>query len=156
MSDEDWVDLLRKTHEEPIAPAHYAAVRARVLAELGRERRLAWRRAWVWALAAAVAVVAIMMFPRPAPVGRAGVPTSFVGPPAFLLPTPPPIYGPAAPLPRVAANPRPAVRRRHDPLAQARQEGRPGGPFHLEPVTIKLLTDDPNVIIYWVADRKGE
>ena len=156
MSDEDWVDLLRKTHGEPIAPAHYAAVRARVLAELGRERRPVWRRPWVWGLAAAVAVVAIMMFPRPAPVGRAGVPTSFVGPPAFRKEVAAPIYEPAAPLPRVAANRKPAVRRRRQVLARAEPEGRPGGPPHLEAVTIKLLTDDPNVIIYWIADQKGE
>ena len=47
MNDEDWVELLREAHQEPIDPAHYAAVRARVLAELGRQRRRVWR--WVWA-----------------------------------------------------------------------------------------------------------
>ena len=48
---------MREAHQEPIAPAHYAAVRARVLAELGRERRPLWRHAWAWGLAAAMAVV---------------------------------------------------------------------------------------------------
>ena len=147
------LELLREAHREPIAPAHYAAVRARVLAELGRERRPGWRRPWVWGLAAAVAVAALVMFLRPVPVGRAGVPTSFVGPPAFL---------PSAPVAQVSppeaetAGANPAAQRRHPTLAQVKQEGRPGGPPHLEAVTIKLLTDDPNVIIYWIADRKGE
>jgi hypothetical protein len=49
----------------------------------------------------------------------------------------------------------PPVRHRRHLLARAKQEGRPGGPPHLEPVTIKLLTDDPNVVIYWIADEKG-
>jgi hypothetical protein len=145
MRDEDWVDLLREAHQEPIDPAHYAAVRARVLAELGRERR--WRRVWAWGLAAAVAAVAIMMFPRP--VGR----TSRS---AFLVQSPAPIYGPAAALSVAENRSAPPVHRRRQTAAQARQEGRPGGPPHLEPVTIKLLTDDPNVIIYWIADGEGE
>jgi hypothetical protein len=151
MRDEDWVDLLREAHREPIDPAHYAAVRARVLSELGRQRRPFWRQAWAWALAAAAVAVMMMVFPRP--VGRTGVPTAFVGPSAFLPGT---IYGPAAPPPRVAVNKPAPVHRRRQTLARVKQEGRPGGPPHLEPVTIKLLTDDPNVIIYWIADAKGE
>lgn len=59
---------LREAHAEPMA-AHYAAVRARVLAELARPQR---RAAWVWACAAAVAVVAaaalVVVMMRPAAV----------------------------------------------------------------------------------------
>jgi hypothetical protein len=154
---EEWLDLLREAHREPIAPAHYAAVRARVLAELGRERRPAWR-VWACGVAAAVVVAAVMLFPK-APAGR-GAPTPFVGP------VPTASVGPSAfraevatrppELPGVAFRPEaPPARRRHV-LAQARQPGRPGGPPHLEPVTIKLLTDDPNVIIYWFGNGEGE
>jgi hypothetical protein len=154
MNEEDWVELLREAHGEPIDPAHYAAVRARVLAELGRERRPLWRWTWVRGLAAAVAVVAVMvavtLIPRPKPVER-GAPTAFVGPaptvsvgpPAFL------VYGPATPM--IAVRTPIPVRRRPRALAQARQEGRPGGLPHQEPVVIKLLTDDPNVVIYWIG-----
>jgi anti-sigma factor RsiW len=142
------LELLREAHREPIAPAHYAAVRARVLAELGRERRPVWWPVWGWGLAAAVAVVAVMMFPRP--VGRASRP-------AFLPSAPvAQVSRPATPPKSHTAIAKPAAHRRHPTLAQVKQEGRPGGPPHLEAVTIKLLTDDPNVIIYWIADRKGE
>jgi hypothetical protein len=43
--------------------------------------------------------------------------------------------------------PRPRVRR--PKAAPARPEPR-------EQVTIKLLTDDPNIIIYWIVDEKGD
>jgi anti-sigma-K factor RskA len=91
MNEEDWVELLRETHREPIDPAHYVAVRARVLAELGRGRRPVWPWAWALAAAAVAVVLAFVMIPRPKPVGQ-------------------------------------------------------------EPVVIKLLTDDPNVVIYWIGE----
>ena len=152
MNEEDWVELLREAHQEPIAPAHYAAVRARVLAELRRERRPVWRWGWVWGLAAVVVAVAVMVFPRPVPVGGTGVPTDVAGPSAFLEF---PVYGPAAPV--VEENRPVPVRRTHRVVVQAKQEakqeanqeGRPGGPPH---VVIKLLTDDPNVVIYWIGE----
>jgi len=140
MSDENWVELLREAHREPIAPAHYAAVRARVLAELARERTPVWRRPWVWGLAAAAAAVAVlvMMTPRPRPVGQALRPAIVAGATA-------PVYGPAAPVPVKAV-----VHRRRVSI----QEGRPKGLPHQEQeqVVIKLLTDDPNVVIYWIGE----
>lgn len=48
---------LQGFHAEEIAPAHYAAVRARVLAELRPRRR--W--AWLWAVAGLMAVIAVVM-----------------------------------------------------------------------------------------------
>jgi hypothetical protein len=54
---------LATAYEEAIAPAHYAAVRARVLAELERGKRRTWCWAWVGAVAAAV-LVAFALFPR--------------------------------------------------------------------------------------------
>jgi len=50
------------------------------------------------------------------------------------------------PLPKPAA--RPPRRNRPRPVA-VREE-------HQPQVTIKLLTDDPNVIIYWLGDEKGD
>jgi hypothetical protein len=142
MNDQDWVDLLREAHQEPIDPAHYAAVRARVLAELGRERRPFCRWAWVGGSAAAVVVLA-MLTPKPRPVGQALRP-------AIVAEATAPVYGPAAP--RVSERQAP-VHRRHRTVAQARQEGRPNGlPHNEEPVVIKLLTDDPNVVIYWIGE----
>jgi hypothetical protein len=134
MNEEDWVELLREAHREPIDPAHYAAVRARVLSELGRERRPAWR--WAWALAVVAVVAAVAPMPHPAPVGQALRPA--IVPEATAR-----VYGPAAPAP-VAV-----VGHRRRP---SRHEGRPKGLPHQEPVVIKLLTDDPNVVIYWIGE----
>jgi hypothetical protein len=142
MNDEDWVELLREAHQEPIDPAHYAAVRARVLAELGRQRRRVWR--WVWAGGLAAVALAMMLTPRPRPVGQALRPA--IVPEATAR-----VYGPApAPVQRAAEIRRPVVHRRRA-LTQVKQEGRPGGPPHQQ-VTIKLLTDDPNVVIYWIGE----
>ena len=142
MNEEDWVELLREAHQEPIAPAHYAAVRARVLAELGRKRRPVWR--WVWAGGLAAVALAMMLTPRPRPVGQALRPA--IVPEATAR-----VYGPAAaPVQRAAEIRRPVVHGRRA-LTQVKQEGRPGGPPHQQ-VTIKLLTDDPNVIIYWIGE----
>src|SRR5690349_11245541 len=49
---------MRSAHAEEISPAHYTALRARVLAAVERERR-GWRRLWVYAAAAALALVAV-------------------------------------------------------------------------------------------------
>lgn len=49
------LELLREAHREPIAEAHYAAVRARVLAKLETRRRL-WLGVWVYGLVAAALV----------------------------------------------------------------------------------------------------
>jgi hypothetical protein len=132
MNEEEWVELLREAHRAPIDPAYYAAVRARVLAELSRDRhRPSW--VWAWGVAAAVVVAAVLMFPRTAPLKQASHPA---GPADVAV-----VFGPPAPPPRataIKATPAPGSRRR------------------LEPVTIKLLTDDPNVIIYWFANGEGE
>jgi hypothetical protein len=55
--------VLATAHDETIAPASYAAVRARVLAELERGRRRTWQWVWVGAAAAAV-VIAFALSPR--------------------------------------------------------------------------------------------
>lgn len=155
------LDLIRQAGHEPIAPAHFAAVRARVLAELEAEPRPAWRRAWVWGLAGAVVLLGVLVMPRPAgrTTGRSA-PSALVARQASLpaLSQPadqPKVYGPATPG-RTAVNRRAAVPRRHAVSAQARteEEGTPGGPPHQ--VLIKLLTDDPDVIIYWIADVEGD
>src|ERR1039458_1962911 len=52
------LEWLREAHREEITPAHYAALRARVMAELERERERWWRQVWVYGVAA-VAVVAV-------------------------------------------------------------------------------------------------
>ncbi len=140
------LDLLRETHREPIPEAHFAAVRARVLAELGRERRPVWRRPWAWALAATVAAVLVawvvvpvrQLAPRIATARQAA---SAIAPAV----SEPPAAG--APAPKSAR----LVRVRRAPVAR-----QPETRSTDEALLVKLYTDDPSVIIYWIADRKGE
>ncbi len=51
MRIEETLAMLREAHEEPIAEAHYAAVRARVLAQLEMKRRPWWRGVWAYGFA---------------------------------------------------------------------------------------------------------
>ncbi len=133
--------LLREAHDEPLAPAHFSAVRARVMAELEQKRRRgalwARRRAWGYGLAAAVAALLVMLALRPvrAPERRAPV-VAANHPPAVVV--------------REPVVPPPPHRR------VARRVVRPKVPDtpDSEPLIVKLQTDDPNVVIYWIADRK--
>jgi hypothetical protein len=125
MPNHDWRELLRAAHQEPIDPAHYTAVRARVLAEIERTRN-PWRRlAWISGVAATLAAFLLLLpVPRPKlpPLPAPAVPAFAVS-----------LAASAPPAPRVvarAAAPRP----------------------HRQPLTIKLQTSDPNIVIYWIAD----
>jgi hypothetical protein len=139
------LELLREAHAAEIAPAHFAAVRARVLAQLGRKRAL-WRRVWIsgLALGAAALIAALAAWP-----GRQPAPPQLAvhhAPPPDVAPVPPEAAMPAvaAPLQRVRS-----VRRKLRKLAP-----RNSGP--VEPLVVKLVTDNPDVVIYWIADKRGE
>ena len=127
---------LRTAHADVPAAAHFTAVRSRVMAELHRGQR-PWRRlAWISAVAA-VAALLLLVSLRPAHV----VPAPKA--PRLLASIPPerePV--PVAPVVRHAARhvAHPAVRHavEHTPPRA--------------PLAIKLQTDDPNIVIYWIAD----
>jgi hypothetical protein len=126
--------VLREAHEEPIAPAHFAAVRARVIGELEGARAPWWRRSWVYGFCAAAAVTVLLMAPlRPGPAPP---------PPRVALVRPP------APVVEKAISPPHAAKLRR-PLRASRKPV----PSKSEPLVVKLLTDDPDVVIYWIADQ---
>lgn len=135
--------ILREAHEEPIAEAHLAAVRARVMAEVGRRGS----RRWLWAAALAGAVAAAsMIWTRPVRAPEA--------PRAVVLKTQG--WQAEAPAPRPAVVLRVPGRKRVRTLRVAvpKMQGwqvEPPAPLK-EPVVVKLVTDDPNVVIYWIAD----
>jgi len=114
VNQDEILALLRDAHAERIDPAHYSAVRARVISEIQRPRVPWWRFAAGFATAAAVMVFAI-------------------SPPRLQLP---PLRPMAAAIPPASLErPRAAVPR-----------------VRREPVTIKLQTNYPNIVIYWIAD----
>jgi hypothetical protein len=138
--------LVREVHGEPVEAAHFAAVRARVLAELERAPARRWRFAWGFAMAAAAAVLLIAMWQRPErkTVTHALVPAPVVSRGGVDADLPPA---------RVSRT----VRPRHKAGS-----GRPprtmasAPPEPAEPMVVKLLTNDPDVVIYWITGTKGE
>jgi anti-sigma factor RsiW len=140
---EDAMGRLRSAHEEPLAAGYYTAVRARVLERLERERS-PWRR-WVWvvALAGAMAVAGVFLAQRPA--GRPQAPVAVLRQPEApaVEARVPELVAPAAPRARKAP-PAPAPASHGAEVAAL-----------AEPLVVKLITNDPDVVIYWIADRKG-
>jgi hypothetical protein len=145
-------DALRAAHSEPVDSAHYAAVRARVLSELSRRQRPRWAYA---ALAAAAILLLVGVWPRATPRPQPQVPAV-----AAVRGADPLVRGgPPGPLPRVT--PEAAGRgRRTQGVPRTRgsapplQQGEPGPPA--QPLVVKLITDDPDVVIYWISEGKGE
>jgi hypothetical protein len=148
------LELLREAHREAIPEAHFAAVRARVLAQLAAERRPWWRgiRAYGFAAAAVAAMLLAAFWPKHVvqrqTVGRMLPPASrmveqagHAGPPPVLQP--------------VAVRRIPGKRRR-PPHNAASAVYRVVGPPDPRPLVVKLITDDPNIVIYWIANIKGE
>lgn len=122
------LEVLKDAHLEEIAPAHFAAVRARVFARIDQTRRH-----WIWRLAFAAATLFAILYPA-LMREREVVP-------------PPPVRPAAAPAPA------PYVARHVEKKRVVRRRvERP----QTEPLVVKMLTDDPNVVIYWITDQRGE
>jgi anti-sigma factor RsiW len=136
--------LLQGIHQEEIAPAHFAAVRARVIAELEGSLRPWWRKAWVYGLAAAAAAALILML--------AWHPAAPMQPRRMAVQAPPPqqieVTPPAPVVPRVTKAHHVRRRRTQPPAALPAEPG--------PPIVVKLLTNDPDVVIYWITDNSGE
>jgi hypothetical protein len=128
-----------------------SALRERVLSEVGDMASMTWfERLFFGGMRrkAALASVALVM------VGSGAVwlsrrPDVIPPPPAIVVvtPVPEPQLEPRAPEPA----PKPVLRRKPAPdpvLVAAKEEPRQ--------VAMKFYTDDPNVIIYWLVDEKGD
>jgi len=122
---------------EPVDEAALEQVRQRVLARIAWEEQPARRFGWVYALAAGLAVVAVgalwNVAYRPAPHAPQ------------LASAAPVRWGKSPDLPNdktgVLSHRPPRVKR---PAPAA------------EPLLVKLITDDPEVIIYWLIEKKGD
>jgi hypothetical protein len=120
--------------ELTIPPAAFASVRQRVLSEIqAKRRRTAW---WGWSAVAAAASVAILFLsylpsnpPRPAAL------IAKMDPPKIEWTVAHRVHHKSSG--RFVAQATPV--RKAEPLA-----------------VVKMLTDDPNVIIIWLVDQKGD
>ncbi|HYW42751.1 MAG TPA: zf-HC2 domain-containing protein [Bryobacteraceae bacterium] len=138
------IDTLREAHEDGPSEAHLAAVRARVLADLRHRRR---SRAWAWAVATVAAVLLLLVAVRP---GRKEAPPV----PVVAVSRPP------APVEIERPRPRQPVRRVRHVVARNRVRtpllASPPPNEPAEPLVVKLITDDPDVVIYLISGGKGE
>jgi hypothetical protein len=145
------LETLRESHQDVAAEAAFAAVRARVLAEVERERHPWWRRVWPYGAASAAAAVAGMVF--------------WVWPAAPPPPQVAPARVPPAPVTRVHQAPEPPAKavlrrglspRRPRRVPPAPKAEVPSQPHQPETVVVRLLSNDPDVVILWIAETKGE
>lgn len=125
---------LRAAHKEEIAPAHYAAVRARVMAELQPRRRWGW--AWAAVAAGAIALAAVSLEQR---MRVAELPRTTA---AAVIPD--------APLEISRAKGAGGA------LPPARGSVRKTGTRAVEQILVKIETSNPEVVIYWIAETKGD
>lgn len=119
--------------EAPEAAA-LEAVRRRVLEQIASEPRVpgfAWGWAWKYGLAGLALAVTGGLWWWPSPSREAAPPAMVVELPRAPVPAPPP-----APAPKRRRVARPPV-------------------VPSEPLMLKLVTDDPNVVIVWLIDRNG-
>jgi hypothetical protein len=108
------------------------AVRARVLDRIESQRRRSRRWMWPFALASAAMLWTIIFLPRfrnPAPPQ----PIEFAKTPKLIAYTPRPVV-------------RPASQQRRPESASAKRE----------PLVVKMLTNDPDVIVVWLVDQGGD
>jgi len=115
----------------------FAAVRAHVASEIAGRKRPAWLSAWpAFAAVVACSVMLVILLSPAAP-----------GPDRLVLPEVPPVV---ALVPSVES---PAV---VPPVRRIRKPAPPKIHKPAEPLVVKMLTDDPEVIIYWIADARRE
>ncbi len=173
--------VLRQAHAESVTEADLASVRARVMEKLESRRRGAfWNWKWAWAGSVAAVATAVAFF---APVvNRGPVPVVGVGaaPPVVgqaIQPAAGFIAG--APLGRAAAAqkgcPTGNCGAPKQVVAQALSSDTPNAETNLgaagvdarataeseaqtkaEPLVVKLFTDDPNIVIYWIMESTGD
>jgi hypothetical protein len=134
-------------YSEPLSPAAYAVVRARVMAALGGAASRPTRRlpVWSWALAASLVLSAAgLLVLRARPLDPKAVPSAPSA--VWRAPASPAATTAAkASARRVASAPAARKSRAAAPRAAASATSRP--------TVIKLLTDDPEIVIYWLLDE---
>jgi len=134
------LEEMRAAHHEAIPAAHFTAVRTRVLASL---RPCPWwrRRRMQIAALAGLACCAWWLETVNLKIRRP------VPPPQVALARPP-----APPMPlAVQAADAPVVRRGRASRPRPRKTAATD-----EPLTVRIVTDDPNVVIYWITNPRGE
>lgn len=131
---------LKQFRLERVSDAVFADVRQQVLREIPVIRSRSHWPKYAIAAALVVALIAGLLW-------RVLVPAETVSFPVAKTSAPPP------PPVEIAAHRLPAHRRRT--ARSVRVAHHPKPVFKSEPLVVKMLTDDPDVVIYWLVDRNG-
>lgn len=147
-TDDDLDLALRELKDEELPLGATEAVRARVLSGISKPSPRRW---WLWALvpvaAAALVLVAIIPFG-----------TKPVAPPPLIAKAPAvPKLLTLLPVPRPAPALKPVTARavRPQPKAEPAGQSQPVLSAPGETQFVKLITDDPDVVILWAMNSKG-
>ncbi|MGC4051231.1 MAG: hypothetical protein QM757_17865 [Paludibaculum sp.] len=147
--DNDDLDLaLRELKDEELPLGATEAVRARVLSEISKPAR---RRRWLWALVpvavAALVLVAVIPFD-----------TKPMAPPPLIAKTP---AAPELAILVAVHKPAPVLKTATARTTSTQPKAETGVPVQtMQPAPgetqfVKLMTDDPDVVILWAMNSKG-
>jgi anti-sigma factor RsiW len=130
--------LLGELRDEPLEDLMVAQVRRRVMAQVGVAPRQPSRLYWKLALAAALLLAAVLLWPRHAARHFTAPLVARVEPPHVTQ------------APRISmARARHRIVRRHHRRAPATAETGP-------PLLVQFVTDNPNIVVYWLVDQKPQ
>jgi len=153
--------MLKALRREPIDDAIFADVRSQVIGRVSKARPApVWPRYAIAATLLVMLAAAALWRTRPAaPVGVPAV-AAYIGPgPAFPAPqTTAPMQ--ASQIAKMTERYRRAKSRSNANVSLAQRNVQPSRRAHLrainaEPLVVKLLTNDPEVVIYWLVDQNG-
>jgi anti-sigma factor RsiW len=129
--------LLGELRDEPLEDAMVAHVRQRVMAEVRAATRQPSRLYWKLALAATLALLAVLMRPRPHPAKK--VLAHSVGAPRATAGS------------HAAQTVVPVARKSRHRYHRAPAAAQPG-----PPLLVQFVTHDPNIVIYWLVNPKTQ
>ncbi len=143
-------DVLAGLADDAVDEAVLRSVRRRVMARIDprAHRTGAWR--WAWAVAAAIGAILVSVAVLKHAPDQAPVSTTQRPQPA---PTVRAAETSAPPTENLAAQTQSVTQIAR---VQAPRSSRLSGAKAAEPLVVKMLTDDPDVVIYWLVDSEGE
>jgi anti-sigma factor RsiW len=153
----DSQSVFKTLKQDTVSPAALASVRTGIFSRIDSVVKLGWGRRWIYAaagfamtMAMGVALAMHMRTTRPLAIDRPQEP------PLLAASAPAPGSAEPAPSPKsdTPASKREPQQQRHKLATRATVTN----DIRTEPekqIVVKLLTDDPNVVIYWLVDEKN-
>jgi len=141
--------IFKSIREEMPSSSDLLELRHRVLNDVGPFDPPGWVGRWFAGMRRKVAFAGFALMIAGGAWWFTRVTPPIADKPTLFARNPAPAFVDPAMLPETQPRPVPPVRRSKPPAPAKSQEIQ-------QQVTIKLLTDDPNIIIYWLVDEKGD